>query len=261
MSRTHRRTYRTRPTKHYLETKSMLQRNPDTGQTIAWVALAGAAAFGAYMWWKGTREGVEGIPDSFKITKYKNLRTTIEATSGFLDVRQGDTVRVFFEYQYFGPALNGEYYVSLWQEGPFNTHDEVGPAHKPFYEPEYLERTKIEDSVDMEIKAGDGEYGLFGQIKGIPKGDVPNSPDFLTNRIRVGGLAPPGTYEIKLVILPSANAGSVSLDPAKDFYDNGEVVVLKAIPNSGYEFEKWSADVPDTTDNPISVKLGALGIT
>ena len=48
MSKTYRRTTRTRPSRHYLQ----MRRNPDdTGRNIALLALVGAVGYGLYSWW------------------------------------------------------------------------------------------------------------------------------------------------------------------------------------------------------------------
>ena len=160
----------------------LLTKNPDTGKTIAWVALGVAAAYGAYILF--FKKGKPGIPDNLSITKYQNTRTGVAVSSGFLDVVNGDIVKVFFEYSYFGPALSGTYHVSLWQKTALDPHDEVGPTDKSFDIPAYSESTKIESSVDMEIKAGEGEYGLYMKIMSIPGDDI--FTPYYASRIRVG---------------------------------------------------------------------------
>ena len=171
-------------------------RNPDTGKTLAWVALGGAVAYGAYLLL--FKKAKPGIPSNLAITKYQNTRTGSVVSSGFLDVLNGDIVRVFFEYGYFGPALSGTYHVSLWQKSLLDPHDEVGPTDKSFDLPAYPELTKIEGSVDMEIKAGDGEYGLYMKIMSIPDGDI-FSP-YYASRIRVGRGAVVGEWVLLATI-------------------------------------------------------------
>lgn len=162
--------------------RKLVKRNPDTGKTIAWLALGGAVAYGVYLLIKPTPKS--GIPSNLAITKYQNTRTGQTVSSGFLDVLNGDIVKVYFEYGYFGPALSGTYHISLWQKTALDPHDEVGPTDKPFDISAYSSLTKVEGSVDMEIKAGDGEYGLYMKIMGIPGGDI--FTPYYTDRIRVG---------------------------------------------------------------------------
>ena len=61
-------------------------------------------------------------------------------------------------------------------------------------------------------------------------------------------------YTLIVTIAPSNAAGSVSKNPNKSIYTNGETVTLTATPNSGYTFSNWTGDATGST-NPITLTM------
>jgi PKD repeat protein len=54
----------------------------------------------------------------------------------------------------------------------------------------------------------------------------------------------------------TAGSGSVSLNPAGGTYNQGTVVTLTAIPDSGWQFDYWSGDLSGTT-NPATITMNS----
>lgn len=52
----------------------------------------------------------------------------------------------------------------------------------------------------------------------------------------------------------SSGQGTVQINPNKPTYQNGEIVTLTAIPDSGYQFAGWSGDASGTA-NPIQITM------
>lgn len=50
--------------------------------------------------------------------------------------------------------------------------------------------------------------------------------------------------------------GTVSENPNQSAYNNGDVVIITAIPNLGYEFDSWSGDATGI-DNPMNITMNA----
>ena len=59
---------------------------------------------------------------------------------------------------------------------------------------------------------------------------------------------------LAVTISPSGAAGSVSKNPNKTSYANGEMVTLTATPNAGYSFCNWTGDAAGST-NPITLTM------
>ncbi len=55
-------------------------------------------------------------------------------------------------------------------------------------------------------------------------------------------------YTLTVTIYPSNEAGSVSKNPDKSTYSNGETVTLTATPNTGYAFSNWTGDATGSTN-------------
>ena len=49
--------------------------------------------------------------------------------------------------------------------------------------------------------------------------------------------------------------GSIVKSPVKDEYQRNESVMLKAVPDEGWEFVKWTGDV-ESSETQIAVKMG-----
>ncbi|KXA89199.1 hypothetical protein AKJ57_05715, partial [candidate division MSBL1 archaeon SCGC-AAA259A05] len=61
-------------------------------------------------------------------------------------------------------------------------------------------------------------------------------------------------YELSTPAEP-AKGGSVFLDPPGGVYEGGENVTATASPASGYEFDRWTDDVPPDEENEKSVTI------
>ena len=65
---------------------------------------------------------------------------------------------------------------------------------------------------------------------------------------------PPGTYNLIVTVNP-AGGGSVSINPNKPSYNNGESVTLTATPAAGYTFDRWFGTGVSSTSNPLTVTM------
>ncbi len=61
-------------------------------------------------------------------------------------------------------------------------------------------------------------------------------------------------YTLTVTISPSNSAGSVTKNPNKSTYGNGDTVTLTATPNTGYAFTNWTGDATGNT-NPITLTM------
>ena len=165
-------------------------KNPeDTGKTVALVALAGVIGYGAYKLFFKPEE--PGIPSKLTITSYQNMRTgETREPNDILDINIGDTVRINFEYGYFGPAIDGKYHVAVWKSTFGQAHDEFASKDESFSLLETPEKQVIKKSTDLVVESFDMSpdvYGLYVKIMGISGGDIHY---YLANVIRVEGGAP-----------------------------------------------------------------------
>ncbi len=64
----------------------------------------------------------------------------------------------------------------------------------------------------------------------------------------------PNQYVLTVTISPSNSAGSVTKNPDKSTYGNGDTVTLTATPNAGYTFSNWTGDASGST-NPITLTM------
>jgi endoglucanase len=62
----------------------------------------------------------------------------------------------------------------------------------------------------------------------------------------------PVTWVLSII----AENGSVTVDPEKDEYQDGETVVLTAVPGEGFLFRGWSGDT-EGDDNPLEITMGS----
>ena len=62
-------------------------------------------------------------------------------------------------------------------------------------------------------------------------------------------------YTLIVTVAPSNAAGSVSKNPNKSIYTNGESVTLTVSPNSGYTFTNWTGDVPNPPNPNSSIQI------
>jgi endoglucanase len=54
----------------------------------------------------------------------------------------------------------------------------------------------------------------------------------------------------------TAENGSVTVDPEKDEYQDGETVLLTAVPGAGYLFTGWGGDA-ESEENPLEITMGS----
>jgi len=67
----------------------------------------------------------------------------------------------------------------------------------------------------------------------------------------IPGASAANQYTLNVEVFGS---GSVTLDPSGGVYNEGEVVTLAAIPNSGYIFDRWEGDLTGAT-NPETITM------
>ena len=71
---------------------------------------------------------------------------------------------------------------------------------------------------------------------------------------------PPSQYTLTININPSGS-GSVSKNPDKSTYTNGEQVILTATANPGYTFTNWTGAVPNPPNPNSSIQITITGNT
>jgi len=134
------------------------------------LGVAGLGA-GLLMYFKKA-EGIEKL----KITSYKNLDTGATATPpDILELSKGDFIRVTFQYQYKGPAIDGIYHLAIWKKTGLDPHDEFASTDRVFNIPDTPSTKTFESSIDLEASSWDmsaGKYGLYVKIGGIPAKDI-----------------------------------------------------------------------------------------
>lgn len=156
-------------------------RNPDTGKTIALVALVGAVGYGLY---KLIVPEKEGVPSGLTITSYQNLRTGVTVvTPNVLDVEIRDTIRVNFKYDYFGPAIGGTYHIAIWKRN-LDPHGEFVTKDVDFTLSATPEKKTISVFADLVCESWQmtpDMYGLYIKIMSIPGADIfsPYYPEIL----------------------------------------------------------------------------------
>jgi hypothetical protein len=67
---------------------------------------------------------------------------------------------------------------------------------------------------------------------------------------------PGGTPTQYTLTTNTVGQGSVNLDPAGGTYNEGTVVTLTAVPDSGWQFDNWSGDLSGST-NPTTITMNA----
>ena len=172
-----------------------MKRNPDAGQSVG-IAVLGAACIAGVYFWSKRNEAKPGIPANLAITEYANVRTGETLSSGLLTAKVGDTIRVYFEYDYFGPAISGKYHAAVWEESAgINPHIETANAEKSFDIDVTDKTTKITGSIDIKLPSIltalfnplnmdiTGDRGLYIKIMRIPEDDIV-SP-YYANRIKI----------------------------------------------------------------------------
>ena len=165
-------------------------KNPeDTGKTVALVALVGAVGYGAYKLFFKPEE--PGVPSKLAITAYQNLKTgETRKPNDILDINIGDTIKISFDYGYFGPAISGRYHVAIWKSTFGQPHDEFASKSVSFSLLESPEKIVEKSSIDLDVESFDmtpDMYGLYVKIMGIPGRDIHCD---LADVIRVEGGGP-----------------------------------------------------------------------
>jgi uncharacterized repeat protein (TIGR02543 family) len=72
-----------------------------------------------------------------------------------------------------------------------------------------------------------------------------------------GGTTPgdsPKTYTLKVNVYPTGS-GKVEIDPVKDKYEEGEPVVVRAVPEGNYQFDSWMGREDDLPTNPVAITM------
>ncbi|MDD5702990.1 MAG: hypothetical protein PHU23_13185, partial [Dehalococcoidales bacterium] len=137
--------------------------------TVAVVA-GGVALLGGGLYYWLRSKNTPGVPTGLHITSYKNMRTGVTANlPDQLNVIPGDTIRVSFEYSYFGPAISGVYHVATWYQW-LDPHDELDAVDVPFTLNNTANPSVIKASVDIKFdlyEIGLSTYGLLVKIAGI----------------------------------------------------------------------------------------------
>jgi Divergent InlB B-repeat domain len=100
--------------------------------------------------------------------------------------------------------------------------------------------------------AGAYFFGWAGAASGFA------NPQFITATNATGITALFGTLnpnQVSLTVLPNGN-GSLSVNPSKNVYTNGEMVTLTATPAANHHFTNWSGDASGSL-NPLVLTLDA----
>jgi hypothetical protein len=106
--------------------------------------------------------------------------------------------------------------------------------------------------------AGNLGYG-FSSWGGDLAGSTNNPATLVmdTNKSIFANFVPVPTY----TLTPSATNGSISLNPPGGVYNEGTLVTVTAIPNSGYAFSHWSGDLSGTNNPATVVMTGNKSVT
>ncbi len=97
---------------------------------------------------------------------------------------------------------------------------------------------------DDDIMDGVYQYRLRAQ------NSVGNSGYTLSNTVNCSGDTPT-QYTVTLNVV---GGGIVELNPAGDIYDEGTIITLTALPNTGSQFDNWDGDLSGT-NNPTTITL------
>jgi len=105
------------------------------------------------------------------------------------------------------------------------------------------------------------DYGWTGTVTPAKTGYTfsPSSRSHInvtSNRTNQNYTATLLTYTLTASVSPS-NSGTITKNPDKASYSNGENVGLTASANSGYAFKNWSGDVPQAqqSSNPVTITM------
>ena len=90
-----------------------------------------------------------------------------------------------------------------------------------------------------------------GNAPNLPSTDFHGDARTLGSAPDMGGYESPSQYTLAVIVTGS---GTVTKNPNKSTYNDGEQVTLMATPNSGYSFSSWSGDAGGST-NPLNVTM------
>lgn len=102
------------------------------------------------------------------------------------------------------------------------------------------------DTVEVYFIEGSNQIRLEGY-----SGDGLGNYDYFAaigNGLEPGECKPFYTVSVNV---NDADAGTASVDPVKDYYEEGNTITLIATPNSGYFFQSWTGDI--TSDEQVHV--------
>lgn len=68
---------------------------------------------------------------------------------------------------------------------------------------------------------------------------------------------PPNAYHVLTLMVTPLDGGTIAIDPDRATYFAGTEVTLEAIPNEGYEFQRWVGTGMNTTINPTNKRVYA----
>ncbi|MDW7679638.1 MAG: PKD domain-containing protein, partial [bacterium] len=100
-------------------------------------------------------------------------------------------------------------------------------------------------------------YGKAGTYKIRVRARSTNDPYTVSSwsaehSVSVSG---PDKHILSILINPEG-AGRVNIDPDKEGYDDGDLVQLRAIANSGYQFQRWTEGMQvKSTSNPFNIYM------
>ena len=118
----------------------------------------------------------------------------------------------------------------------------VDPQKSLYYQDEVVELTPVPAS-------GYKFNGWSGDLTGSA---VPGQLAMTKNSTVTANFIPGDSFSINISI--SGGSGTVTKSPSKAEYGYGEEVTLSAVPDTGYEFLRWSGDL-ESTDNPAVVTV------
>jgi len=171
----------------------------------------------------------------------------------FYDGVVPDSITVNARYNISGETFaNGEklklivYAIGLWAPGK-GSPNEFGITLKDIIdgipeEDQGLIIRILKQFVDFGFEIDLSSFPIFAR----------KAVDLNVDYVLAGEEEPPVGYTLD-VDVPNGN-GSVTISPAQELYDDGDVVTLTAVPEAGYVFSEWTGDITGT-DNPIEVTM------
>lgn len=126
---------------------------------------------------------------SFRILSYARNGGPPVTPPGVLELDVGDRCRVNVSLDHMDGAVTGKFHAAIWQERPWDPHDEVLNADKSFSVPSSVDWQPFTDYIDIIITSAISpgtEYGLYVKIMGITGGDI--FTEYLANVITIVGI-------------------------------------------------------------------------